>query len=289
LEPSDIARRIFAPIAVQDRENRVVSVDLAAFITRLLLFDTYILQSIWLEDLILLQHSFGTAGLSQLLESGALKFQCPSFTFGQTGQARSAFTPTSERPRPSLPLFNYQFSLLRVQGAEEKVDRTLAALDPGLRAELVKGRVLEPADYSKTVFDTFYQDLTSPLLNSIVKIELRRMGIVPVSHHLQVEKRDDDEFVVQNDLRRRYLLPDTEAHRVIESAMMALGRMDEHIATMQTHSALTGFSEKDKVLLDAKLGAIAGLVASVSREEQFSRVTVLKGSQFPSTVQASWM
>ena len=109
----DIPRRLFAPIAVQDRENRVVSVDLPAFITRLLLFDTYILQSIWLEDLILLQHSFGTAGLSQLFESGALKFQCAGFTIGQTGQPRSTF----RSGQPSLPLFNYQFSVIRVQGA----------------------------------------------------------------------------------------------------------------------------------------------------------------------------
>jgi hypothetical protein len=98
----DITSRVFAPIAVQDRENRVFSVDLAAFITRLLLFDTYLLQSIWLEDLILLQHSFGTAGLSQLFESGALRFQCAGFTFGQTGQAQHTFK--SEHPRPPLPL-----------------------------------------------------------------------------------------------------------------------------------------------------------------------------------------
>lgn len=139
----------------------MVSVDLAALVTRILLFDTYILQSIWLEDLVLLQHSFGTVGLSQLFESGALKFQCPGFTFGQTGQARSTFV--SEHPRPSLPLFNYQFSQLRVQDAEERVDRTLAAFDSGLRAELIKGRVLVPSDYSNTVFETFYRDLTSEL------------------------------------------------------------------------------------------------------------------------------
>jgi hypothetical protein len=279
LGPTDIARSLYAPIAVQDRENRVVSVDLAAFIARLLLFDTYILQSIWLEDLILLQHSLGTAGLSQLFESGALRFQCAGFTFGQTGQARSTFE--SKHPRPSLPLFNYQFSVLRVQGAEERVDRTLASLDYGLRAELIKGRVLVPPDYSKTVFDTFYRDLMSELLNSAVKMELRRMGIIPVSHHLQVEQKEDDEFAVENDLPRRYLLPDVEAHRVIESAMMAVGRLDERIASMQAYSTLTGLSEKDRALLEAKLGITAGLIVPTSIQQQFSRVTALKGLPVP--------
>lgn len=82
----DISRSLLAPIAIQDRQNRLVSVDLAGLIMRLLLFDTYILQSIWLDDLILLQHSFGAAALAQLFESGALKFHCARFTFGETGQ-----------------------------------------------------------------------------------------------------------------------------------------------------------------------------------------------------------
>jgi hypothetical protein len=228
----------------------------------------------------LLQHSFGTAGLAQLLESGALKFQCPAFTFGQIGQARSAFTPPAPA-RPTLPLFNYQFSVLRVQGAEERLDRTLAGLDSGLRAELLKNRVLEPEDYSKTVFEAFYRDLTSDLFDSTVKIELRRMGIIPVSHHLRVEQREDDEFAVENDLRRKYLLVDMDAHKLIESAMMALGRMDERIVCMRAYSALTGLSKQDKGLLDAKVGATAGLIVSTSCEQEFSRVTALKGLPIP--------
>jgi hypothetical protein len=275
----DIQKRLFGPVAVQDRENRVVSVDLAAFITRLLLFDTYILQSIWLEDLILLQHSFGTSGLSQLFEAGALQFQCPAFTFGQTGQARSTFT--SEQPRASLPLFNYQFSVLRVQGDEEKVSQTLGALDPALRAELSKGRVLVPANHSEKVFETFYRDLKSGILNSAVRIELRRMGIIPIPHHLHVEQREDDEFSVENDLSRRYLLPDIQAHRIIETAMMALGRLDERIASMQAYSALSGLNEKDRALLEAKLGVIASSFVTTSSLQEFSRVASLKGLPVP--------
>jgi hypothetical protein len=182
---------------------------------------------------------------------------------------------------PSLPLFNYQFSQLRVQGAEEKIDRTLDGLDSGLRSELVKGRVLVPEEYSKTVFAAFYRDLTSGLLSEAVKIELRRMGIIPVSHHLQVQQKEDDEFAVENDLIRKYRLPQVEAHRVIESAMMALCRLDDRIASMQTYSALTGLSEKDKALLDAKLGAAASLIVPKSSEQEFSRVTSLKGLPIP--------
>lgn len=274
----NIGRKLFAPIAIQDRQNRVLSVDLPAFVTRLLLFDQYILQSVWLEDLILLQHSLGTSGLSHLLESQALKVYCPAFTFGQTGQARPALRPN---PMPPLPLFNYEFSSLRVQGAEEKIERTLATLDSGLRKVLVKARLLEPADYPKTLFDAFYRDLKTELLDFAVRARLRRFGIIPVSHKLSLEQISEDQFSVENDLAHRYLLPRPEVHRIIESAMMALGSLDERIAKMRAHSAITGLSQDDRSLLDAKLGLTASLVDPMSHERAFSRLVALKGLPVP--------
>jgi len=275
----DITKRLLAPVAIQDRKNRVVSVDLAAFLQRLLVFDTYILQSVWLQDLILLQHSFGASGLSQLLESGALKFLCPTFTFGQTGQARPAFR--SEHPAPPLPLFNYEFSILQVVGAEAKIEQTLAALDAGLRSQLIRGRVTIPADYHKTLFGAFYRDLNSDLLNSAVRMELRRRGIIPVSHLLQIQRKGEDEFFVENDLSRAYQMPNAEAHRFIESAMLAVGRIDDLIASMSAYSALTGMDEKDKALLDAKLQIAACLIVHSSCQSEFSRVRAVKGLPVP--------
>ena len=277
MAPPDIARRVYASIAVQDRNNKVLSVDLAAFVTRLLLFDTYILHSVWLEDLILLQHSCGTHGLAELFESGALKFQVPGFTLGQTGQARQTFNPAT----PPLPFFNYQFSVLRVQDAEQRVERTIAALTPSLRAELIKGRVAESPQYSATVFEVFYRDVRTDLLDVAVKAELRRMGIIPIDHEIHAAQIGEDEFAVENNLSRRYLLPQNEAHRIIESGMMAIGRMDERLATMRAYGVLTGFSEEDKILLDSKLGAVASLSGSTQREQAFSRAVAIKGLPVP--------
>jgi hypothetical protein len=275
----DTASRVYAPAAIQDRNNKVLSVDLAAVVTRLLLFDSYILESIWLQDLILFQHSFGTKGLAQLFESGALKFECAAFTFGQTGQARG--TLRSDSPRPSLPLFNYQFSVLKVQDGEERIESALSTLDSSLRAEIIRGRVLRPPDYSKTVFDVFYRDMKTDLLDSAVRLELRRRGIIPISHRLEIEQREDDEFGVQTDLPQRYRLPAFGAHQIIENAMMALGRLDERVACMRAHSALTGLGDKDQTLLDAKLGAVARSTDFLTSEQKFGRVVAVKGLPVP--------
>jgi len=64
-----------------------VCVDLAAFLARLLIFKTYILQSVWLEDLTFRARTLGDSGLQQLLSVDALKIHCESYTIGQPGQA----------------------------------------------------------------------------------------------------------------------------------------------------------------------------------------------------------
>lgn len=240
----DIRNRLLAPVAIQDRQNRVTSVDLGAFLIRLLLFDTYIIHSIWLEDLILLQHSFGTNGLCQLFEMDTLKFQCTGVTFGQTGQMAN----------PSLPFFNYEFSVIKIQDAEQRIHRVLSALDPALREQLIRGRLLIPEDYPKTVFDVLYRDLGSTLLDAAVRGQLRRAGIIPISHHVKAEHKGGDHFVVENDLSLKYRLPDADAHRMIESVMMAIGGLDERIASIQAYSALTGLEETQSALLSTKLG-----------------------------------
>jgi hypothetical protein len=181
----------------------------------------------------------------------------------------------------SLPFFNYEFSVIRVQDAEEKLERTLATLDSALREELTKGRLLVPPDYSKSLFETFYSDIRGNLLNSAINIELRRNGIVPVSHYLQVRQTKEDQFAVDNDLRRRYRLPGADAHRIIQSAMMAVGGLNDRIISMQTYSALTGLTETHKALLDSKIRGIVGLISSEVNEAQFSRVASLKGLPVP--------
>jgi len=47
--------KILGPIAIHGKGNRVVSIDLGTFVTRILLSETYVLESIQLNDLTLLR------------------------------------------------------------------------------------------------------------------------------------------------------------------------------------------------------------------------------------------
>jgi hypothetical protein len=232
-----------------------------------------IIQSIWLQDVILLQHSCGVNGLAELFEAGALQFECGGLILAQTGQLT---------PSPPLPLFHYQFSRLNVQGAEERIERTLSGLAPNLRDALVKGRVSMSEDYAKIAFGYFYRDLKTELVDFVVRKELRRRGIIPVSHHVHVEAIDEeDRFNVTSDLPHAYRMSPFDAHKLVEAALMTVGRVSQHLTSMYTHLALADLSEYDRDLLQAKLGMIAESVVPVSSEDQFSRVVSLKGLAVP--------
>src|SRR5258708_14976640 len=116
-----LTRRFLGPIAIQDEKNKVVSVDLSAFLLRLLLFDTFILRSVWLEEFQFLVTAFGAEGLIHLFQQGALKVYCESYTIGETGRTRAALD-FSDNNKP-LPLGSYAYSVLRVKNQDEKIQQ----------------------------------------------------------------------------------------------------------------------------------------------------------------------
>jgi len=177
-------RRLLAPIAIQDNKNNVTSVNLAAFVRRLLLFDTYILQSVWLEDLRLLTQAFDAAGLTQLFQAGALKIYCESYAIGETGRARADLNFADNNKR--LPLGSYSFSVLRAHDQQQRIDRALELLGSPLQAAARDNLIaIMPQQFSSQVFEGFYGDIrrSSQILEAAVKVDLQEQGIKPKRLH----------------------------------------------------------------------------------------------------------
>src|SRR4051812_32143421 len=84
-----INRRLFAPAAIQANDNRVIGVDLGSVVRRLLLFDTYILHSVRLQDVCFLTQSLGSQGVMELIDAGALRFYSETYSIGEVGRARA--------------------------------------------------------------------------------------------------------------------------------------------------------------------------------------------------------
>src|ERR1041385_4258628 len=108
-----LTRRFLGAIAIQDNKNNVISVDLTSFLIRLFLFDTCIVHSVWLDDIEFLVEVFGTDGMIQLFQEGALKVYCESYAIGETGRARADLNFSDNNKR--LPLNSYAYSVIRVK------------------------------------------------------------------------------------------------------------------------------------------------------------------------------
>jgi hypothetical protein len=279
----NITRQFLAPVAIQDAQNKVVSVDLSAFLLRLFLFDTYIMQSVWLDDLYLLINAFGAEGLILLLRENALKLYCESYSIGETGRARADLNFTDNNKR--LPLGSYSYSVIRVHGQNDRIRQKIDAFAqaPGvspasrlyLADEIEKRLILMPDAFSKTVFDGFYSDLrTGPeVIKNGLETELKRLGIKPKGLRVRIEETDPEDFSLITNMQDAFGLSEKMVHQIGDRVLMAVANLNWKMAVMQTHSAMVGINAADQQLLYGKLGLLAELAEPhTKKESQFHRV-----------------
>ena len=82
----DITKRLLGTSAlIVPDQIGAVGVDLNGIIRRLILFDTYILKTIRLQEFPFLVAALGFDGTMELLKSRAFEIQCESVSLGQTG------------------------------------------------------------------------------------------------------------------------------------------------------------------------------------------------------------
>jgi hypothetical protein len=274
-------RRLLAPVAIQDTKNNVVSVDLGAFVRRILLSDTYILQSVWLEDVALLAAAFGEAGLIQLFQAGALKIYCESYAVGETGRVRADLNFSDNNKR--LPLGSYSFSVLRVTDQDKKIEgalNNLGAVGKEAARHLVS---ISLPDFSSQVFDGFYGDLrhNPSVVRAAIENWLKQQGIKPKRLQVRVEETEPEDFRVETNIVSEYGLSEETAHQTVLRALMALSGLDQRFAEMSTHSAVSGITEADRPLLQGKFSMVASLVDSSNHEGRFERVLDIAGLPNP--------
>jgi hypothetical protein len=269
-----LTKRLLAPVAIQDDKNNVVSVDLGAFVRRILLSDTYILQSVWLEDLALLAEAFGEGGVIQLFQAGALKIYCESYAVGETGRTRADLNFSD-----NIPLGSYSFSVLRVTDQEKRIEDALNNLGV-IGAEAARHLVsVSLPDFSSQVFEGFYGDLrhNQPVVRAAIEAELRKQGVKPKRLQVRVQETDPEDFRLETNMASEYGFSANFAHQTVLQALMAVSRVDQQIAEMKTHSALSGITEGDRLVLYSKFSVLAGLLEASNQESKFERVLSVAG------------
>lgn len=274
-------RRVLGPVAIHGEGNHVVSVDLGVFVIRMLLSETYVLQTIRLEDLVLLTQTFDQSGILTLFHAKALQLYYDSFTIGQTGQARADLNFRDNNKR--LPLCSYSFSEIRAAEEERYFESACQSLNPALQEAIKANRIAIPADFKSEVFGGFYGDIRrSPeVLEAAVRHDLKKLGIKARNLKLSVNETDPEDFRVENNLVTEFGLSEQTAHQVIERAILASADLNVRFVQMKACEAVSGIQDKDLPVLQAKFGAAVNLLKTDDGEKQFDRIAQITGLQTP--------
>ena len=285
VEP-DFQTRLIAP-ARRLHDNVVIGADVNDVVVRVLLFNNYILDSTRLLEIPQLVSAFGADGLIELLQRGVLQIRCEPLVVGQIGQ-----TTILREENGLLPPCCYAFRYVKVAQYEDYIHRCLQPLHtiPGLKHKailrlkraIVSSLVRVPAGFADSIQSEMTEQFrASPsLVRAAFDLELGRRFGTEVAN-IPIKFRFDEiglgDFRVESDLAMNLNVSINEVHNIGMAAGFAVATLVQRLAEMKTFSALTGFSETDVALAQAKFNFLARAVIPDMQERRFSRVMQLCG------------
>lgn len=279
--------RLVAPAARGERGN-VTGVEIGDVVARLLLFETYILDSVRLREIPHLLSAFSADGLRELISSRALQIRCEPLMVAQIGQSRYG----ADKDRPVLPSGSYRFSVVRIAEFNKFIHRCMEPFHQiaglphksivRLKSTVASNLVRLPEGVQNLIQQEINQELRrSPALFRVaVDMEVkRRFGSdsleIPISARL--EEISNGDFRFETDLSSKLNISHEDVHVLGQAAGFGIGCLTQRLSEMRIHSALTGFSEVDTALAESKFGYVANAIAPRSQERRFERVVQLSG------------
>jgi len=284
----NLSRRLISRCAVLDKEGDDAQIDLTAFIRRLVLFDTYILESIRLKELPHLLRVFGYDGLVTLLQSDALRIHCDAVTLGSVGQLSVL---NWRRQKGLLPLGSYAFSTVRITNWHSYIEECLRVLDPvvtltsnervKLENVIKSSLVISPSDFGTMSLTQLKTDMAknTPIIKTLVMRTLKdKLGasVTPDDFTIKIDQIDDSDFRAESDIADRFSLDQLDAHKIIESALLAVGGLNQRIEEMRAYSAISGFLPDEVAIFGDKLSFLVEPLLPRVQEEKFQRVLNIK-------------
>lgn len=268
-----------------------VRVDVGALVRRLLLFEHCTIESNRLREVPALVEAFGLGGVRTLLESGAVSIICDALTAGQIGQLA-----VSERTRDrGGPLPTGSFRLVSITLPTENEERykyisgALTAFQDvrGPLKEIIKlKKILVPmlGTYPNIagidgLSTTRKEILTggSTIWDAIRRVSYSERGIdlgeIP-SFEVTDLGRDGD-FRLDCSLTDH--VDATEAHRLVERALLGVAGLNIRIYLMQHLEGVTGFRAEEFPFFEDKVGFMVRQLDPSAQEERFDRIVEITG------------
>lgn len=246
----NVRQAVIGGVATASGRNSV-DVDIGALVRRLILFDRVIVKSLWLREVPTLVRTFQQTGFTQLIDSGLLGFSCGS---------TALIVDTERGGIRDLPPNHYSFGIASAANLESTLKRELGALQsvPGLKNPdrtaledaVWKSLIPEPVNYGQDLLNQFDSDIrgnTPALKFAILQSLGPHLGgrVSPASDvSVQVEETRHRVFHIKTKLGPDEFPPE-KVHAVLKSSLLAVSSLDQRLADMQVHSAITGFRDSE--------------------------------------------
>ena len=283
---SNFQARLIAPGARHQGGN-VIGAEISDIVARLLLFDTYILDSTRLREFPHLVSAFSADGLRELINSQALQIRCEPMVIAQIGQ-----TAIGAEYGPPLSSCSYRFSVVRIGQFNDFVHRCIQPFHEisglphktilRLKSTVAENLVRIPEGLETLIQQEANEELrTNPtLFRAAIDMELkRRFGRdvleLPISARLEEVRHGDFRF--ETDIGSKLNVSSEDLHNIGQAAGFAVSVLTQRLTEMRAHSALSGVLGVDTELVEKKLGLVARAIVPQSEERRFRRVVQLSG------------
>jgi hypothetical protein len=287
-EPMNNRSRLLSRCATFSGSSHTPRVDVGAVARRLLLFDTYILESTRLSEIPLLIQAFGPSGFTTLLNEGALRVQCQAVAIADVGQST-----LKEKRRRLGPLPPGSVSLAKVTSANaekyihdslqnvQAIENLTHKETKKVKLAIVEHLENSPAELgAETISNTRVDLARQYLLNAAIVRSGRESPGVEIDLSSLISKAEDigdDEFRVETNLSKLTNLDERQIHDVVVRAVLAIANINWRFEAMKAHDCLSGVLDDDTAFLGQKLGFLLREIAPGRQEDHFDRVIHLAG------------
>lgn len=286
----DLQSRLIMPCAKFVPEDQQAIPDIPSMLLRLLLFETYILQTIRFKEFVPLVRILGIDNVVCLLDSGALKLELDPTMIFQSGQTKDF---PAIREKPPLPLMSFSCSVMRGAEYNDYLVRNLEDIhhelygyisSSDLESAILRSLLPRPEMSGLSALKAHEMDLraNSPIFKKALLMKLRRergMAVAESDLDLKIITIDDTDYKVESNLDRLGLNVE-EAHAIIEQALLAVGNLNSRIEDMKNYNALSGFIDGEVSLFAGRFDFLESTLSPARPERTFERVVKIR--QLPS-------
>jgi len=278
-----MANRLIGPCATFSGGPETIRVDVGALVRRLLLFDTYILDSTRLLEIPRLIEAFGPTGFITLLQSGALKIQCQILTIAVGDSLAKGGREVQPLPPGSISLAMikpHSEYLHRALQIVHQVDNLTLKQTIKVKKAIVDSLENSPEEVGMESLAATLTDVTKPGLLQIAiarAAQERAVEVRPEALDVRAEHIGRASFMIESNLAKLANLDQERAHQLLVSAVLGIAGANSRVAAMKSHRCLNGVMGDDAAFFGEKLAFLWKEVAPQEQEARFDRVIELVG------------